>query len=205
LAVASAAAIIAGSLFTGGLVVGIALLVLGIVGLVWIALADGAAFKSQWESGEVRKWDKFLVGLSIALSVISISVLVTLAVLSGGAPFYIAGILFALGWMVINARAGYVMVDKEKSPWKYQKQVTAVAFRKFLETKPSEEEIKKIWDKMSLVDQNGIPLEMGPGLNKAAFVWVEYLEDLREESLEVLMESLREASKVVQKMSSVAN
>ncbi len=47
LAVGCAAAVIAGTIFSGGLALGIPLLIMGVSGLVWIAFTDGAAFKAS--------------------------------------------------------------------------------------------------------------------------------------------------------------
>ncbi len=199
LAVACAAGIIAGTIFSGGLALGIPLLVLGVAGLLWIVLADGAAFKSQWETGEVRKWDKFLVYFSVALSVIAVATLIAFTVLSGGAALYVAGIIFTTVWLIINARAVYVMNDNQKNPWKYQKEVTAQAFRKFLETKHTDEEREKIYAKMSLANREGIAKAKvtESTIEKAAEVWEKHLHDLRQESLETLMDRLDAASEIV--------
>jgi hypothetical protein len=200
LAVGCAAALIAGLFFTGGLALGIPLLVAGVAGLLWIALSDGAAFKQQWESGQVRKWDKFLVYFSVALNVIALGTLIFFTVLSGGAPLYIAGVIFAAAWVIINARAVYVMVDNQKNPWKYQKEVTAQAFSKFLETQRSDDEIEMVYSKMSLENRKGITNEL-PNfgtMQKAAQEWEQHLKDVRKESLKILKEKLKTASAVVQ-------
>jgi hypothetical protein len=195
LAVGCAAAVIAGTVFSGGLALGIPLLVMGVSGLIWIAFTDGAAFKSQWESGEIRKRDKFLVGLSIALSVVALGTLIAFTVLSGGAPLYIAGIIFAAGWLLINAKAAHLVVDNQRRPWKYQKEVTVKAFRKFLETNYSQEELQTICGKISLADQNGIgELNVNDDVKKAAEAWEKHLEKLRELSLDLAMERLAEVS-----------
>ncbi len=200
LAVACTAAVITGTIFTGGLALGIPMLILGVSGLLGIILANGAAFKSQWESGEVRKWDKFLVYFSVGLSLLALGTLVAFTVLSGGAPIYIAGIIFAAAWLIINARALYVMADNQRQPWKYQKEVTIQAFRQFLATKPSDEELEKVCEKMSLANRTGIDKELSVTieLEKAAKNWEKHLKDLRAESLDVLMEKLTNASEVVQ-------
>ncbi len=195
LGVACAAGIIAGTVFTGGLALGIPLLVLGVAGAVWIALTDGAAFKTQVETGQVRKWDTFLIWFSVALSVIAIGTLIAFTVLSGGAPLYIAGIIFAAGWLIINGYALHVM----KNPWKYQKEVTVQVFRKFLETQRSNEEIEKVKNKLSLPDRERIEkIRATSGSYKAAAeVWEKHLKELREESLEILVERLDEVSEVL--------
>jgi hypothetical protein len=197
LAVVCAAAVVAGSFFSGGLALGIPLLVLGVTGLLWIALTDGAAFMSQWKSGEISKWDKFLVGFSMALNLIAIGTLIYFTVLSGGAPIYIAMVVFAAAWLIVNGYALHSMVDNQKHPWKYQKEVTVQAFAQFLKTKPSEEELKKVYDKMSLANRVGITGELlACGVpEKAVENWKKHLEDLRAESLAILMERLTEASK----------
>jgi hypothetical protein len=204
LAVSCAAAIVAGTIFTGGLALGISLLVLGVAGLTWIILSDGAAFKSQWEAGEIRKRDKFLVYFSLALSVVALGVLIAFTVLSGGAPLYIAGIIFAAAWILINARADYFLIDNRRSPWKYQKQVTVQAFRKLLETKPSDEKRQKIWDKMCVEDRKGITKELlaTGNIQKATEAWEKHLQDLRDENLAILIECLEESSEVVRNMPS---
>ncbi len=199
LAVACAAGAVAGVVVSGGLALGIPLLILGVAGLLWIVLSDGAAFKSQWNSGDVRKRDKFLVYFSLALSLVAIGTLIAFTVLSGGAAIYIAGIVFAAAWLIINARALYLVGDNQKHPWKYQKEVTIQAFRQFLATKPSKEERQKIYNKMSLANQKGITqgLKASVTLEKAAESWEKHLKDIRAGSLAVLMDSLTEASEVV--------
>lgn len=160
LSVVCAAAVIGGSFFSGGLALGIPLLILGVTGLLWIALTDGAAFMSQWKSGEMSKWDKFLVGFSTLLNLIAIGTLIYFTILSGGAPIYIAMVIFAAAWLIVNGYALYLMVDNQKHPWKYQKEVTVQAFEKFLKTKPSDEELKKVYEKMSLANRVGIKDEL---------------------------------------------
>lgn len=191
LAVVSAAAMILGTLATGGLAVAIPLLILGVAGLVWIFLADGKAFLSQWFTGEVRKWDKFLVGFSVALSLISLGVLIAFTVLSGGAPLYIAGLIFAIGWLIINIYSGRMLIDSQNNPWKYQKQISIETYQRFLKTKHSEEERVQVWNKLSKADQEFIT-EHG----------IESWERLKEESHQTLMAHLKEASRIVQKMAS---
>jgi hypothetical protein len=190
----SSAAVVTGIFCSGGLAAGIPLLILGVTGLVCLVLTDGAAFMSQMTTGEVRKWDKFLVGFSILLNGIALGTLIAFTVISGGAPIYIAAAIFAAGWLVINAYALYLIIDNQRQPWKYQKKVTVQVFRKFLETKPSEEELKKVYDKMSLADRVGITdvlLACGSP-EKAAEIWENHLKDLREESLDILMDHLAE-------------
>lgn len=198
LSVVCAAAVIGGSFFSGGLALGIPLLILGVTGLLWIALTDGAAFMSQWKSGEMSKWDKFLVGFSIMLDLIAIGTLIYFTILSGGAPIYIAMVVFAIAWLIVNGYALYSMVDNQTHPWKYQKEVTVQAFEKFLKTKPSEEEKLAIYNKMSLENRAGIPKELlySSRLEKAMTDWKKHLEDLRAESLAILMERLTQASEV---------
>ncbi len=198
LSVICAAAVIGGTFFTGGLALGIPLLLLGITGLLWIGLTDAAAFMSQCKTGEVRKWDKFLVGFSIALNVIAIGSFIAFTVLSSGAPIYIAGIIFTAAWLIINAYALYSMIDNQKHPWKYQKEVTVEAFKKFLKTNPSLEEKQTIYNKMSLANRAGIANEriaLGT-LEKAVKNWKKHLEEVRAKSLNMLMERLTEASEV---------
>lgn len=206
LAVVCTAALILGTMGTGGLALAIPLLLLGVGGVLWIALFDGASFKSQWESGEISKKDKILVALSTLVSVISLGFLIAGTVLTGGAILYVAGMIFALTWLVINARACYLMADNLERPWIYQKQVTVEAFRKFLETNPSAEVIKKILEKMSKEDQAGIASLIKTGLDfqKAAEAWEKHLADLKEESLDFVLEELLEASRVVQRMTPIA-
>ncbi len=197
LSVVCAVAVVAGSFFSGGLALGIPLLVLGVSGLLWIALTDGAAFMSQWKTGEMSKWDKFLVGFSTLLNLIAIGTLIYFTVLSGGAPIYIAGIVFAAAWLIVNGYVFYSMVDKQRHPWKYQKEISIQAFAKFLKTKPSNEELEKVYEKMSLENRAGIPKKLlySSRLEKAVTDWKKHLEDLRAKSLKILMERLTEASK----------
>ena len=89
-------------------------------------------------------------------------------------------------------------IDNQIHPWKYQTEVTVQAFRKFLETKPSQEELDEVYDKMSLANRAGIPKGDCDALEKAAKIWEEHLQDLRAESLAVLMDSLTKASEIVQ-------
>jgi hypothetical protein len=205
LAVACAVGVIAGTVFSGGLALGIPLLILGAAGLLWIVLTDGTAFMNQWNSGEVSKRDKFLVYFSIALSVIALATLIAFTVLSGGAILYIAGVIFATAWLMINARALYVTVDNEKHPWKYQKELTVQAYRQFLETKYTEGEHEKIYAKMSLANRIGIEQARvnAETVKKAAEVWQEHLDDLRKEGVAILMERLEEASEVVHRLQNV--
>jgi hypothetical protein len=197
LSVVCAAAVIGGSFFSGGLALGIPLLILGVTGLLWIALTDGAAFMSQWKLGEIRKWDKFLVVFSILLNLVAIGTLTAFTVLSGGTPIYIAGIIFTAAWLIINGYALYLMIDNQKQPWKYQKEVTVQAFRKFLETKPSVKEQQEIYNKMSLANRAGISKVQGSApLEKAAELWEKHLNELRVRSLEMLRKRLTEASEV---------
>lgn len=191
LCVVCSAAVVAGSFFSGGLALGIPLLILGVTGLLWIALMDGAAFISQWKSGEIRKWDKFLVGFSIFLNLVAIGTLTAFTVLSGGAPLYIGGVIFAAGWLIINTYALYLIIDNQRQPWKYQKEVTVQAFKKFLETKPSAKEQQAIFNKMSLVNRAGISEVIGSDtLEKAVERW----ENIRAINLKMFMDQLTEAS-----------
>jgi|GEM_PF-2566810 len=193
LAVASAAAMIVATIGTGGLAVAIPLVVLGVVGLVWlVAGGDGAAFIAQLRSGEISKRDKILILLSTVLSVIALGALIALTVLSGGALIYIAGVVFALGWLTINMISGSILLDHQNNPWKYQKEVTVAAFRKFLEKQRTEKEIQEIYDKMSLENRAGIKAELATSgtLQKAAESWENFLQDLRAESLDLLKERL---------------
>lgn len=197
LAVASAAAMIVATIGTGGLAVAIPLVVLGVVGLVWlVAGGDGAAFIEQLRSGEVSKRDKILILLSTVLSLIALGALIALTVLSGGAVIYIAGVVFALGWLTINVISGSILLHYQNNPWRYQKEVTVAAFRKFLEKQRTEKEIKEIYDKMSLENRTGIKQELSTSdtLQKAAKSWENFLRDLRAESLDLLKERLEAVS-----------
>jgi hypothetical protein len=201
LTVASSAALIAGTIGTGGLALAIPVVVLGVVGLLWIAFGgDGAALLTQLTSGQISKRDKILIILSTVLSAIALGSLLALTILSGGAIIYIAGVVFAIGWLAINIGSCLVLLDYHNNPWIYQKEVTVTAFRKFLEKQHSDEEIGKIYAKMSLENRVGIKkaLDDTDTLQKAVEVWDEYLQDLRQESLEILKERLDEASVILQ-------
>jgi len=205
LAVVSTAALILGTIGTGGLALAIPMLILGVAGILWIVFFDGPAFLSQWNSGAITKKDKILVTLSVVLSVVALAGLIVGTVLSGGAFLYVAGMVFALTWLIINGFSCYLMVDNLQRPWVYQKQVKVQAFIKFLETNPPAEVIQEIRDKMSQEDQDGIDSEMmhGRTLLQAAQAWEKHLEDLKEESLDFVMDRLEKASKVVRRMPKV--
>lgn len=194
LAIASAAAMIAGVVCTGGLALSVVLLVLGVIGLLWIVFFDGAAFKAQWESGKVGKWDKFVVGLSVVLSAISLGALIAFTVLSGGAPLFVAGVIFAATWMVITLRTGYKMVDNVRHPWKYRAKISVKVFRKFLETKPSKDEIEMVLLKMPLEKRKVIQRYALEDIEEMAQIFEENLRARKQEGLDQLMDRVAEAS-----------
>lgn len=201
LAVASMAALIAGVIVTGGLALSIALLVLGVVGLLWIVFFDGTSFKAQWASEKVGKWDKFVVGLSVVLSAVSLGALITLTVLSGGAPLFIAGVIFAAAWMVVTLRTCYKLIDHLRHPWKSQGKISVRVFRKFLETKPTEKEIEMVLMKMPLQKRKVIQCgARGMGYEEAARVFEESLKAYKKTGRDLVMKHLREASIVVEEM-----
>jgi hypothetical protein len=195
LAVAGASAIIAGTIFSGGLALAIPLLVLGVIGILWIVLIDGSLFKSQWESGEVSKRDKVLIYLSVALSVLALAGLAAMTVATGGATLYVAGLVFAAAWLVINGRALVGMVNSQRHPWDYQKVPTIEAFRKLVRTNPSEEKIQEILHKMSVFDRKGlIEQKQHNSWRKAARLWSDHIQAIKKTNLEMLKDGLEEAS-----------
>jgi hypothetical protein len=201
LAVAGASAIIAGTVFSGGLALAIPLLVLGVIGILWIVLIDGSLFKAQWESGEVSKRDKVLIYLSVALSVLALAGIAAMTVATGGATLYVAGLVFAAAWLVINGRALVGMVNSQKHPWDYQKVPTIEAFRKLVRTNPSEEKIQEILLKMSEFDQEGLmEKRQHNSWKKAARVWEEHIHEIKDRNLQMLKDGLEEASLEVEKI-----
>ncbi len=192
-------AIVAGTILTGGLALGIPLLVLGVIGIIWIALGDGSLLKSQWESGEIRKRDKFLIFFSMALSVAAMASLITMTVISGGLPLYIAGIVFTAAWLIINGRAVVGLINSQRHPWDFQKEPTIKAFRQLVKTNPSSEKIKEIQEKMSAFNQNGLnELKKTHIWKEAARILEEQVEEIKATSFRNLREHLTLASERVE-------
>ncbi len=195
LAMIGTAAIVTGTVMMGGIPLGVLLLLFGIGGIVWILVNDGAVFKSQWESGDVRKRDKFLIYFSFALSVLAIGGLIALSVMTGGLPIYIASIVLATAWLTVNTRAMVNLIDSQRRPWLYQKVVTAKAFEQFIKTNPSREKIQEILNKMSQYNREGLQDNFETSWEAAAQVWREHLKELEERSFNLLMEEMREVSR----------
>lgn len=188
LAIVGISALIAGTVLTGGIPLGVLLLLFGVSGIIWIILSDGSLLKSAWESGEIRKRDKFLIYFSMVLSIAAIGGLITLSVMSGGVPLYLASLVLASAWLVANGRAMYSMIDSQRRPWEYQKQPTLKAFRKLTKTEPSAEKIQEILNKMSSFNQDGLREKVNETNNwkKAAKAWKKHVRQLEAESLQLL-------------------
>jgi hypothetical protein len=189
LAIVAASALITGTILTGGIPLGILLLLFGVSGIIWIILSDGSLFKSAWESGDVRKRDKFLVYLSVALSIAAIGGLITMSVLSGGVPLYLASLVLATSWLVVNGRAMFCMIDSQRRAWEYQKQPTLKAFRQLTKTQPSAEKVQEILGKMSSFNQNGLNQKMSKHNNweAAARAWKKHVRKLEDQSFNELL------------------
>jgi hypothetical protein len=196
LAVVGAAAAVAGIVLTGGIPLGVLLLLCGIGGVICIIISDGSLFKSQWEIGEVRKSDKFLVCFSLVMSVVAVVGLIVLSAATGGLPLYLASLILSTAWLVVNVRAFYSLVDSQRRPWEYKKIVTAEVFDRMVKTKPSAKKIQKTLAKMSIVDQKGLKaaLPEDDSWETAAEVWKRHLEDLKAKSFDKFMEEMRQVA-----------
>jgi len=189
LAIVGVSALIAGTILTGGIPLGVLLLLFGISGIIWIVLSDGSLFKSAWESGETRKRDKFLIYLSTALSIAAIGGLITLSVLSGGVPLYLASLVLASAWLVVNGRAMFSLIDSQRRCWEYQKQPTLKAFRKLTKREPTGEKIQEILNKMSSFNQEGLRRKVHKHQNweAASRAWKKHVRKLERNSLAELL------------------
>lgn len=187
LALVGISALILGTFMTGGIPLGVLLLISGISGIIWIILSDGSLFKTQWQSGEMRKRDKFLIYFSAALSLVALSGLITLTALSGGLTIYAASLILTTAWLIVNGRALYSMIDSQRRPWEYQKQPTLKAFRKLIKTEPSKEKIEEIVSKMSAFDQEGLrKAAENQSWKKASKMWKRHVRRLEDRSLSLL-------------------
>ncbi|MBS0647879.1 MAG: hypothetical protein JSS10_01485 [Verrucomicrobia bacterium] len=188
LALVGVAALIAGTVLTGGVPLGVLLLLFGVSGIIWIILSDGSLFKTQWQSGEMRKRDKFLIYFSTVLSLVAMGGLITLTALSGGITIYAASLVLAAAWLVVNSRALYSMIDSQRRPWEYQKQPTLQAFHKFTKTRPSGEKIQEILVKMSDFNRKGLEQKEAAEKDweKAAQAWKKHVRRLERRSLSLL-------------------
>jgi len=84
-----------------------------------------------------------------------------------------------------------LLVDNQKHPWKYQKEVTFKAFKKFLKTQPLPEEQEKVYQKMSLANREGITTERlsSQTFEEAVKSWKIDRKNIRAESLDTILES----------------
>lgn len=155
LAVVGFAALIAATLFTGGLGLGIVLGLYGLGGLISIYLEDWGALKEHLEKGELRKRDRLFIYFSTILSFLAMIGLVTISVISGGALIYLGGLILTSAWLIINLRACTMVVGYNLRPWMTQ-QPTIKAFRMLLGTGPSQEVIQSVLEKMSIEHQAAV-------------------------------------------------
>lgn len=141
---------------SGGTALGVVLILSGIAGLIWIFLSDGEAFKKQWAEGLVKKRDKWIIVMSVVLSVVSLAGLIALSVASGGVVPFAISIALTSAWFIVNCRAVAALYQREHRPWDYQKVPTPKVFNRFVQTNPSEDHIEKVLKKMTEGDQEGL-------------------------------------------------
>jgi hypothetical protein len=189
------AATIAGAVLTGGTFLIAVLVLYGIAALIWIAISDGAAFKEQWANGEVKKRDKWIIAVSVVLSVVAIAGLITLTALSGGLTL-IPALILTTAWLITNARALQLLVKREISPWNYSNIPTAEMFRKLTEDAPSPDKIEEILNKMSAYNQQHLRElhKQNKNWQQTALVWERHAKQLQEAVMQDLLQSVRHAS-----------
>ena len=188
-------AMIAGMVLTGGVALGVILTLYGISALVWIATGDAQAFKAQWESGEFKKRDKWILITSVVLSVVAVGSLIAMSVLSGGAPIYLCSLILVAAWLVTNGRALYCLYQREVRPWEYAAVITPEHFRKLTQTEASEEQIEQVLNQMEPIHQKGIR-ERFTNWKKAALNWEEEMKRRQEVGFARLLERIEQARSV---------
>jgi hypothetical protein len=195
----AAAAIIAGTIMSGGVALGVLTLLFGISGVIWIILDDGAALKDQIASGNVGKWDKFTVVAALVTSVIAISGLIAVSVLTGGLPLYIGSMILVTAWLLINCRSAYNLIKYQQKPWEYLKVPTVRAFSKLVETQPSADKIQETLVKMSEHNRTGLRREVDRTRNwvQAARDWEDRLQGQERRVLRGLVEALQPKQPIV--------
>jgi len=198
LALVGLAATIVGTVLTGGVGLAVVLTLYGISGLVWILLCDGQAFKDQWESGELKKRDKWILIASVALSVIAFGGLIAMSVFSGGAPIYLCALILTTAWLITNARALYSLYQRETHPWDYVKVVTPEHFRRLIQTKASQEKINAVLKKMSQMHQKGIKdlFDKHTSWAKAAVLWEAEMKRRHQDGFAKLLDRINQARSI---------
>jgi hypothetical protein len=168
------------SVFSAGLPLIIVCLVTAVASFVALITEDWSAFKNHLQNGEFRKRDRIFIYFTLALSIVSLAALITLAVLSGGIIPLIAGAVLTAAWVAMNIKSTYALWKFDHRPWEVQKEVSIDVFERFLKTKPTEDQIKNVYDRLRAQDR--AVLEQG----RLDEPLLEKVEKLRQERLKIL-------------------
>lgn len=155
-AVIGLAAVIAMTVFLTGSPMGVFLIVAGIAALAMIYISDAKELKEHLLSGEFKKRDRYFIYFTLALSVVAFAGVLAITIASGGMAPFVGSLILSAAWLGVNGYSAYSLWRYDHRRWEVQKMVDLRSYRKFLETNPTEEEIKRIKLKLSEKDREYI-------------------------------------------------
>ncbi len=173
--------------------IGVALILAGVAALAMMFISDTKSLKEYLQNGAFKGRDRLFFYFTLILSVISFLGLVTLTIATGGIAPFLISLILAATWLIINLYSAYLIWKLDHRPWKIQKVVSLVAYRKFLETNPREFEIESVSKKMTPEDQNYVSRLKNP------------LENLKEQEVKLEQQCQAELHRLIENIRAFDN
>jgi hypothetical protein len=151
-------AVVGFSLMTIGIMVffgsptGVLLVLAGVLTVALGIFGDGIALVAQARKGEFTKHDWKYIYTTFFLSLASFVGVVALTIATGGIGALAVSLVLSSLWLCVNTLNAYRVWRYENRRWEVQSVIDLVTYRKFLETKPSQEKILEVKQKLSRKD-----------------------------------------------------